>query len=130
LDSIQGDLRDSQLEYQELEGDNSSLNQMNEIKSNELSKVKFELNSQREKNIKLKEFQKNLKQKEEKNQREKKGNEEEILGLFKEIEGLKKKNGEDERILKEFEFETQRNESSNFQTQKSNKNVGVFVIKS
>ena len=58
--------------------------------------------------------------------KEKNENEQMIMNLMKETEALKAKNYEDERKLQEFEFEIQRNETINYQGQKSNKSVSLL----
>lgn len=122
-DSIQSFFRETKIEYQELEGEHSSLSQMNEIKNNELSRLKLELKAARDKTLRLKEHKQSFQHSSQKMLREKNDYEQEILNLTKEIEILIQKNYDDEKKLQELDFEVQRNESFNFQNQKSNKSV-------
>ena len=128
MDSIQSAFRQRKIEYQELEGENLSLSQMNEIKYNEISRLKMEMKAARDKNLKLKEHKQLNNQSNHKFLREKNEYEQEILNLSKEIETLKSKNYDDERKIQEYEFEIQRNETFNFQGQKSNKSVNILLF--
>lgn len=127
IDSIQSILREKMIEYQELEGENLSLNQMNEVKNNEINRLKIELKNAREKNIQLKEHKHLTNQNSQKILRERNENDQEMNNLMKEIENLSKKNYDDEKKLQELEFEIQRNETMNYQSQKSNKYVRLFL---
>lgn len=128
LDSIQAVLREKKIEFQEFEGEFLSLRQMNDIKNNEIGRLKMELKNFREKNAKLKENKEIFKGSAQRSLREKNENEQTIANLLKEIENLRAKNYDDERKLQEFEFEIQRNETLNFQGQKSNKLVPLLNI--
>lgn len=127
MDSLQSALRQRKIEFQELQGENLSLNQMNEIKNNELARVKAEMKATKEKNIQFKEKKHFESQNSQKISMEKSENEMEINKLGKEIENLIKKNLDDEKRLQELEFEIQRVETTNFQSQKNNKTV-IFIF--
>lgn len=129
MDSLQSALRQKKIEFQELQGENLSLNQMNEIKNNELARMKAEMKATKEKNIQFKEKRHLDSQNSQKISMEKSENEIEINKLGKEIENLAKKNLDDEKRLQELEFEIQRIESMNFQNQKNNKAVTFFSKK-
>ena len=128
LDSIQAILREKKIEFQEIESEFLSLRQMNDIKNNEIGRLKMELKNFREKNAKLKENKEIFKGSAQRSLGEKNENEQTMANLLKEIENLRAKNYDDERKLQEFEFEIQRNETLNFQGQKSNKSVRLLKI--